>query len=159
VLDSAGIDDRQEPAMTLVPPRTDRARARRELVLVWSTGALLAACLGLAVALSRGEQFWLVFGVFTACFLAPSVGLAWLTVGAGRRIEVDPRAEENVETRWAEKAASGALFDLLVAVGLLLGAMSLVGLEVASDVVLMGMWAFALADGALRYALIRRRES
>jgi hypothetical protein len=143
----------------VTPPSSHRERARRELALVWSTGTLLAACLGLAVALSRGDQFWLVFGVFTACFLAPCIGLAWLTVGAGRRTEVDPRADENVETRWFEKAASGALFDLLMGVGLLLGAMSLFGLEIPSDVVLMGMWAFAIVDGALRFALIRRRES
>jgi hypothetical protein len=37
--------------------------------------------------------------------------------------------------------------------------MSLVGFEIATDVVLMGTWAFAITDGALRYALIRRRES
>ena len=144
---------------TVPPPSAHRERARRELALVWSTGTLVAACLGLAVALFRGDSSWLVFGVFTACFLAPSIGLAWLIVGPGRRAEVDPRADENIETRWFEKAASGALFDLLMAVGLLLGAMSLFGLEIATDVVLMGMWAFAIADGALRYALIRRRES
>jgi hypothetical protein len=62
-------------------------------------------------------------------------------------------------THWFEKAASGALLDLLVGVGLLLGAMSLFGLEVLSDVVLLGMWAFAIVDGGLRFALIRRRES
>ena len=144
--------------MTGTPPTLDR-EPRRELALVWSTGTLLAACLGLAVALSRGDQFWLVFWVFTACFLAPAVGLAWLIVGPGRRAEVDPRADENIETRWFEKAASGALFDLLAAVGLLLGAMSLLDLEIPTDMVLLGMWAFAIADGALRYALIRRRES
>jgi hypothetical protein len=144
---------------TVSPSSTHRVRARRELALVWSTGTLLAASLGLAVAVSRGNEFWLFFGVFAACFLAPCLGLAWLVVGPGRHAEVDPRADENVETRWFEKAASGALFDLLVAVGLLLGAMSVFGLDIASDVVLMGMWAFAIADGALRYALIRRRES
>jgi hypothetical protein len=144
---------------TVPPPSVHRERARRELALVWSTGTLLAAGLGLAVALFRGDSFWLVFGVFTACFLAPSIGLVWLIVGPGRRAEVDPRADENIETRWFEKAASGALFDVLMAVGLLLGAMSLFGLEIPGDVVLMGVWAFAVVDGALRFVLIRRRES
>ncbi len=97
--------------------------------------------------------------VFTACFLGPCVGLAWLTVGAGRKVQIDARADENVETRCIEKAASGALFDLLMAVGFLLGAIALFGLEVQSDVVLMGLWAVAVADAALRYALLRRREA
>ena len=145
--------------MTVPPPTTAGKRATRDLLVAWGTGLLVAAALGLGVAVLRGEQFWLVFAVFTACFLGPSIGLAWLTVGAGRRIEIDARAEENVETRWIEKAASGALFDLLMVVGLLLAAMSLVGLEIPSDVGLLGIWAFAIADGGLRYALIRRRES
>src|SRR5687768_7740565 len=133
VLDYGGPAEPLPDGSTLVtvpPPSTHRVRARRELALVWSTGTLLAACLGLAVALARSDQFWLVLGVFTACFLAPCFGLAWLIVGPGRRAEVDPRADENVETRWFEKAASGALLDLLMAVGLLLGAMSLFGLEI-----------------------------
>ncbi|MFD2091359.1 hypothetical protein [Blastococcus deserti] len=64
-----------------------------------------------------------------------------------------------MDTRWMDKAASGALLDLLTAVGPLLGAMSLLGLEISTDVVLMMLSAFAIADGGLRYALIRRRES
>ncbi len=145
--------------MTASPPASGNRSATRDLVVVWVVGLLVAAGMGLGVAFTRPEDFWLVFGVFTACFLGPCIGLAWLTVGAGRKTEIDARADENVETRWFEKAASGALFDLLMAVGFLLGAMSLFGFEVATDVVLMGLWAFAIADGALRYALIRRRES
>jgi hypothetical protein len=143
-----------------VPPTADGTRsATRDLVLVWVVGLLAAGSLGLAAALTRPEDFWLVLVVFTACFLAPCVGLAWLVVGAGRKVQIDARAEENVETRWFEKAASGALFDLLMVVGLLLGAMSVFGLELSSEVVLMGVWALAVADAALRYGLIRRRES
>lgn len=145
--------------MTVAPSTAARGGAVRDLLLTWGAGLLFAGALGWGAAALRQEQFWLVFAVFTACFLAPSIGLAWLTVGAGRRIEIDPRAEENVETRWFEKAASGALFDLLAAVGLLLGAMSFVELEIPGDVLLMCLWALAVTDGALRYALIRRRES
>jgi hypothetical protein len=145
--------------MTATPPTVGSKTAARDLLRVWGVGLLAAAGLGLGAALTRPENLWLVFGVFTACCLGPCVGLAWLTVGAGRRVEIDARAEENVETRWIEKAASGALFDLLLAAGLLAGAMSLLSFELPGDGVLLGIWALALTDGMLRYALIRRRES
>jgi hypothetical protein len=128
------------------------------VLATWLTGLLVAAAVGLGAALLRPEDFWLVFGVFAACSLAPCVGLAWMLVGAGRKVPVDARAEENVETRWIEKAASGALFDVLMAAGLLAGAIAVFGLDVPADVVLLGVWAFALIDGGLRFALLRRRE-
>jgi hypothetical protein len=145
--------------MTLAPLTSDRARVRRELLLVWSTGMLLAAGLGLAVALFRDEQFWLVFGVFTACFLAPCFGLSWLVLGAGRRVTPDPNVEENVESRWMDKAASGALFDLLPAAGITAGAVGLFELDLDAGLALLGVVAFALVDGALRYLLLARREA
>jgi hypothetical protein len=145
--------------MTAEPLTADRTRARRELLLTWSTGALFAAGLGLVVALLRGEQFWLVFGVFTACFLAPCVALAWLLLGAGRRVKPDPHVDENVESRWFEKAGSRALFDTLAAVGIAVGVLTVFELEADAGLVLMGVWAFALADGTLRYVLLARREA
>src|SRR3712207_1044631 len=102
--------------MTAAPPTAARDRdVRRDLLITWSTGLLAAAALGVAAALLRRDDFWLVFGVFAACCLGPCVGLAWMLVGAGRKVPVDARAEENVETRWVEKAACGALFDVLMA--------------------------------------------
>ena len=145
--------------MTASPLAAGRRPAVRDLLVVWCVGLLFAAGLGAGAALLRPEQFWLVFGVFTACALAPSIARAWLVVGAGRRVRPDPRAEENVESRWFEKAASGALFDVLAAAGVTAGAVSLLGLPLSADVALVGVWAFALADGGLRYAVIRRRES
>jgi hypothetical protein len=145
--------------MTATPPTLDRTPARRELLAVWSTGALMAAGLGLAVALFRGEQFWLVFGVFTACFLAPCFGLAWLVLGPGRRVAPDPHADENVESHWFEKAGSGALFDTMAVIGIAVGVLSLFELEADAALVLMGVWVFALADGVLRYTLLARREA
>jgi len=145
--------------MTAPPLAAGRRPAARDLLVAWFVGLLFAAGLGAGAALLRPEQFWLVFGVFTACALAPSIALAWLVVGAGRRVRPDPRAEENVESRWFEKAASGALFDVLAAAGVTAGAVSLLGLPLSADVALVGVWAFALADGGLRYAVIRRPES
>src|SRR4051812_10152003 len=107
--------------MTAPPLAAGRRPAVRDLLVVWFVGLLFAAGLGAGAALLRPEQFWLVWGVFTACALAPSIALAWLVVGAGRRVRRDPRAEENVESRWFEKAASGALFDVLAAAGVTAG--------------------------------------
>jgi hypothetical protein len=144
--------------MTASPPTTGR-EARRELAVVWSTGLLTAATLGLGVALLRGESFWLVFGVFTACFLPPSLGLAWLLLGAGRRVRPDPHVEENVESRWMDKAASGALFDTIGGAGLAAGLLSVFELQVDAGLALLGVVAFALADGGLRYLRLVRREA
>jgi hypothetical protein len=145
--------------MTSTPTAPHRGRARRELLTVWLVGLLCAAGLGLVAALVRSEQFWLVFGVFTACLLAPSFALAWLLVGAGRRVEPGPHAEENVESRWLEKAAAGALFDLVAAAGVTVGAVSLFDLRLSADVALIGVMAFAVIDGGLRYVALSRRES
>src|SRR5687767_15169274 len=98
--------------MTVPPTAYGRTRFARELALVWLSGTAFAAVLGVGAALIRPEQFWLVFLVFAACSLSPSIALAWLLLGGGRRVQGDPHAEENVESRWLEKAASGALFDV-----------------------------------------------
>lgn len=145
--------------MTATPPTAGSRPLSRDLLPVWGVGLLVSAGLGLAAAFAQPEAFWLVLVVFTVCCLGPCIGLAWLIIGPGRKVEIDARAEENVETRWIEKAASGALFDLLMATGLLAGAMSVLGFELPGDGVLLGIWAFAMTDGMLRYGLIRRRES
>jgi hypothetical protein len=145
--------------MTTSPPTTGRDGARRELALVWSTGLALAVALGLGVALLRGESFWLVFGVFSACFLPPALGLAWLLLGAGRRVRPDPHVEENVESRWLDKAASGALFDTIGGAGLAAGLLSIFELRIEASLALLGVVAFALADGGLRYLSLARREA
>ena len=138
---------------------TPRERARRDLAVVWGTGLLLSAAVGLVVALLRPEPFWLVFGVFTACFLGPGVTIAWLVLGAGRTVQPDPHVEENIESRWFDKAGSGALFDTLAGAGIAAGAMSIFGWQPDAGLVLMAVVAFALADGALRYWLLARREA
>jgi hypothetical protein len=144
--------------MTATPIRDGRKRPVRA-PLVWLIGAVLAAVLGLGAALIRPEQFGLVFGVFAACLLSPCIALAWLVLGAGRLVEPDPHVAENVESRWMQKAGSGALFDVLAAAGITAGAVGLLDLDVPADLALIGVVAFALVDGGLRYALLSRRES
>jgi hypothetical protein len=144
--------------MTEAPPSAGPEHATRGLVVVWTVGLMVAAGLGFAATLIRPEPFWLVFGVFTACFLAPCLALAWLVLGAGRLVRPDSHAEENVESRWMDKAGSGALFDTVAAAGITAGAVSLFGLHLDAGVALMGVVAFALVDGGARYALLARRE-
>jgi hypothetical protein len=143
--------------MTATP--TAAGRRARGLLLVWLVGAGAAVALGLAAALIRQEQFWLVLGVFAACSLSPCIALAWLLLGAGRLVEPDPHVHDNVESRWLEKAGSAALFDVLAAAGITAGAVALLDLDVPADLALIGVVAFALVDGGLRYALLSRRES
>jgi hypothetical protein len=145
--------------MTVTPPDVPRRAAVRNVWVAWPVGVLIAACLGAGATLVRPEQFWLVFGVFTACFLAPCLALSWLLIGGGRLVTRDPLEKDNVESRWVDKAASGALFDLVPAVGISAGAVSFLGLQLPADTALLGVVAFALTDGALRYAVLRRRES
>lgn len=145
--------------MTTTPPAIDRATLRRNLAVEWLVGLLISAGLGLAVAFGRPDQFWLVFGVFTACFLAPSITLAWLVLGRGRSVQPPPHAEESVESRWLDKAAAGALMDLIPAAGIMAAAVSLFRLDLPADVALIGVVVFGLVDGGLRFAALRRRES
>ena len=147
--------------MTTIPPTARREQVRRDLALVWSAGLLTAAGLALGVALLRPEPFWLVLGVFTACFLAPCIGLSRLLLGAGRRVQAHTEAhvQDSVESHWMDRAASGALFDTLAAASMAAGALSIFGWKPDAGLLLMGVVAFALADGALRYALLARREA
>lgn len=145
--------------MTSTSTTAPRERGRRELGLVWSTGLLAALLLGAGAALVRSEAFWLSFGVFAACALGPCIGFAWLLLGAGRRVQADAEAEENVEARWFQKAGSGALFDTLAAAGLSAAAISVLELDPPAELALLALWAFGLADATLRYAVLARREA
>jgi len=145
--------------MTSTPAAARRRPGSKDLLVMWLAGLVLAAGLGLAAAFLADGRFWLTFGVYTACFLSPCIALSWLLVGPGRGVSVDPRAEENIESRWIEKAASGAVFDLIPAVGVALASTSLFGLELAGDVALLGVAAFVVVDGGLRYLVLSRRES
>lgn len=138
---------------------TPRERARRDLAVVWSVGPVVAVLLGWAAAVQRDEAFWPAFAVFTACLLGPCVGLAWLLLGAGRRIQADTEADENVEARWFHRAGSGALFDTLAAAGLTAAALSIFALSPPADLTLLGLVVFGLADATLRYAVLARREA
>jgi hypothetical protein len=138
---------------------TPRERARRDLAVVWSVGLLAAVLLGWAAAAQRDGAFWQAFLVFTACLLGPCIGFAWLLLGAGRRIQADTEADENVEARWFRKAGSGALLDTLAVAGLTAAALSIFALTPPADVALIGVVAFGLADATLRYAVLARREA
>ena len=145
--------------MTSTPTATPRERARRELAVVWSTGLLAAVLLGAGAAVVRDGSFWQAFVVFTACFLGPCIGFAWLLLGPGRRVQADTEADENVEARWFQKAGSGALFDTLAAAGITAAVISILELTPPAELALLGIWAFGLADATLRYAVLARREA
>jgi hypothetical protein len=66
---------------------------------------------------------------------------------------------DNVESRWMERAGSGALFDVMAAAGITAGAVALLDLDAPAGLALTGVVAFALVDGGLRYVLLSRRQS
>ncbi|ARU51844.1 hypothetical protein CBR64_10445 [Cellulosimicrobium cellulans] len=129
----------------------------------WAGAALVAlavaASVGVAAGLFRRDDFWLVAAVFTACVLPPAAVLGWFLVVRPRTSAPEPHAEENVERRWTERAATGAFWDVLVVAGLTLTAVSLTGLELSASFVLAVVVLVAMVDFFVRHAVVSRRES
>lgn len=119
----------------------------------------VAASVGVAAGLLRREDFWLVAAVFTVCVLPPAFMLGWFLVVRPRTSTPEPHAEENVERRWAERAAAGAFWDVLTATGLALAGISVTGLELSARFALAAVVLLAMVDFFVRHAVVSRRES
>ncbi|MEE6281930.1 hypothetical protein [Georgenia sunbinii] len=119
----------------------------------------LAAAAGFLASRFRAEDPWLVGVVFSAAMVGPLYALSWLLLVSSLVVEEDPHVEENVELRWAQRAAFGAFLDVLGTCGVALAALSISGLEVAGATVLLAVVVLGMIDVAVRYTVIKRRES
>ena len=140
-------------------PRTGRQAPPRAYALAALLALVLAAALGALAGMFRGDDFWLVAGVFTASTLGPSAALSWFLLVARHVVVEDAHAEENVERQWLDRAASSALTDLVIAAGVALVALSVTGLETSGSAVLVAVVGLGLADLTVRYLTISRRQS
>ena len=123
-------------------------------------GAALSSTIGgLFVAFDNPSRPWVAFAIFAAVLLPVSTALAWvLLVDRSTIAGATKNPEENVENVWFERAALGALGDLMVVLGLGTGAFALFDLDVAPALLLGALWFLATDDFAVRYLLIRRAE-
>jgi hypothetical protein len=134
------------------------APARSRLLAV--ALAVVAACaLGAVAGLLRSEHFWLAAAVFTASTVLPMYALTWFLLVSRHVVKEDAHAGENVERSWGDRAGAGAFTDMVGAAGIALLALSLTGLEVSGQAVLVAVVVLGLADAAVRYLALSRRES
>ena len=71
----------------------------------------------------------------------------------------DAHAEDSVERRWAEQAGSGAFLDVVIASGVSLVLLSVLDVDISATGVLTLLVVLALADSAVRYAVVSRRRA
>lgn len=86
--------------------------------------------------------------------------LGWaLVVDRGALTGAVARPEEFVESSWYDKAALGAFHDLLIMIGLLVMALSIVPMwrDVPVLIVLLALWIGVAVDVFIRYRLSARR--
>ncbi|SOD94970.1 hypothetical protein [Blastococcus haudaquaticus] len=125
------------------------------------TGLVIAAALGLlAGVFGNDDEFWLRTGVFAACAVGPAYGVGWLVFLSGTAdTEEVARPEETVEQQWWHRSASASFLDVLVVAGVGTTALATTGLEVAATTALGALLVVAMADVAVRLAVLRRREA
>lgn len=125
--------------------------------LMLTTALVGAAAVGGIAALARPENPWLSFAVFAGCTLLPMAMLGWFVFVSRYTVEVEPHAEDGVEHRWYEQAASGAFHDIITMGGIALLVLSVSQLEVSGSTVLLWVLILAAVDVAVRYQVLKRR--
>lgn len=115
--------------------------------------ALAAVTGGVAVYLRNDAQPAVLFLAFAIGTLPVWVGLASAFLVHNTR--APEHNEDSAEVQWLNRAASGAFFDLLLALGLSTAATSIADIDSVPTVVFVVL---AMGDWALRYFLLQRRE-
>lgn len=95
----------------------------------------------------------LVFLAFSLGTLAPWAGLGYLVAAPDQRV---PHQEDTVESEWLQQATSGAFLDLFIALGVTTAITSIADLEPLDPAYFLVL---GMADVALRYGLLQRREA
>lgn len=121
-------------------------------------GVAVAIAAGLVAAWVRDEPAALVALVFSASLLGPATALGWFLLVPATATPPEHVAD-TVEQRWLEKAATGALTDLLLAAGIALTLTSVLDLEFSGNIALLLVLVLVMGDAMLRYVVLARRES
>lgn len=136
-------------------------KARRAPVRAYA-GAGLSALVGASLvgglaALFRPEHPWVAFLVFAGCALGPMLALGWFAYVSRYTVTPDPHAEDGVEHRWYEQAASGAFHDLIMFGGMALVVVSVVQVDFSGSDALLLLLILGAVDVLVRYGVLKRR--
>ena len=135
---------------------------RSARIVAWAkaitVGVFVAGVIGVIAALARGGDFWLTVAVFALCTLGPATGFGMLAF-LGLDGPQEEHAEESIERRWLDKAASGAFVDVFLASSVALAIVSTFDVSVEGIDVLIGVVLLAMIAPAVRYVVLSRRES
>lgn len=126
------------------------------------SGAALGALLGfLAASLGVGGSTPVLVGaVFALCLAFPSTMLVYvLVVDRSTLTGAAERPEESVESGWYDKAAAGALTDVVLVLGVTATVLAFIPTKLSLDpgLVLAGVICVAFVSVAVRYLLQRLR--
>lgn len=135
---------RRTPAMAIAIPAA---------VPLAAVGAWVAVAAGQA-----GPNPTLGGIVFFAALLVPFAGLVWALIVDRETLRGAPRnPEESVEVRWYERAAAGALTDVILIAGIGVLVTSFWPVVVPTQLILAGVIVVAMADVGIRILVLRRR--
>lgn len=139
--------------------RTGRKAPAGAYLAMVVTALVGAGVVGGVASLTRPENPGAAFLIFAACTLAPMAMLGWFVFVSRYTVTVEAHAEESVEHRWYANATTGAFHDLMAMGGIALLVLSISRLEVPGTDVLLWFLILAAVDVAVRYQVLKRRES
>lgn len=126
-------------------------------------GTVIAALLGLLAATLRiGEPNPFIIGVvFVVCFIPPATMLVYiLIVDRSTMKGAAERPEESVESGWYDKAAAGALTDIVIVAGITATVLSFIPDKLALEpgLLLAGVICLAFVSVGVRYLIQQHRS-
>lgn len=123
-------------------------------------GVLLGVALGFVALWAGVAGPYPVLGVavFALCLSLPSTALVYvLVVDRSTMRGAVERPEESVESRWYEKAAAGALTDVVLLAGLAVMFMAFVETSLDDTLILGAVVVVAMLSFAIRFAIARSK--
>lgn len=136
---------------------------RRRLPALWAAapiGALIAAAIGGVMALTGGAGPEPMVGALAVSLITvwPCIGGVWLLLVDRETLRgATANPEQSIESRWYERASSGAFSDVLLIVGIGTAVIAVAGIEVPALLALSAVIVVAMASVAVRYLVERRR--
>lgn len=128
----------------------------RSAVIFLLVGLPAAIGIGAIAATFNDGPFLVTLVVFALAALPATWGIGLAVFG-----DVSPPefGEETIEHNWMHRAAFRAFFDLITGIGVLLAVLVIFDLEPGTQFLLVVVLLLAWLDVAVRYWLLRRRES